>query len=703
MTNVTLHTATRQCLLDNYFLGYEGENNINKLIFKFKDGFIDGLGQLYVNRGTDNGYVTLNKVGETYEFPVRSSLLSQVGDVKLQAVITKTDGTVVKYDVFTMTVKDAIDTDSELPEEYPSWQETIAEMLTQAQEAITQTENVSKQLLEDKENGVFDGKDGFSPLAKVTQTEEGAEIEITDENGTTKVVVRHGQGGSEGSGESGADGFSPIANVTQTDDGAIINITDKTGTSTAVIKNGKAGEKGDPGEPGKSGTDGLTPHIGENGNWWIGDTDTGVEAIGGGIAGGASYTETVLFDGEYTNTSDFSEVGLLSDSIYNYDLVYLTTFQKSNADATYTRIMTIPIDPKLIQENYAGVFANTLWVVNCAANNYSQNDGYMMQGNFGDGTQLAINRLTTQSGSTSRIHGVCKVVGVKFGSGVGGDGSPIGTIIPYMGTTAPEGFLVCDGAVLNIADYPNLATHFETQFGTKNHFGGDGSTTFAVPDLRNEFLRGYHCNGDEQLSGEDATAHPYFATDSNTHQIYHRDSGYPINADKEFNSATTAYTQDSKTISWSTNSHKTYSSRPTNVAVLYCIKYEETVSTGDLGGSEDNYSTTETKIGTWIDGKPIYRKVITGYRTLETSTDGTQVINPIDVSGLNVDSVVNLTGTMISSVGLSMVMPVFRPGSSYGALLFHEQSTKTVNISNFCKNFGDRDVTIIFEYTKTTD
>ena len=63
MTNVTLHTATRQCLLDNYFLGYEGENNINKLIFKFKDGFIDGLGQLYVNRGTDNGYVTINKFG----------------------------------------------------------------------------------------------------------------------------------------------------------------------------------------------------------------------------------------------------------------------------------------------------------------------------------------------------------------------------------------------------------------------------------------------------------------------------------------------------------------------------------------------------------------------------------------------------------------------------------------------------------------
>lgn len=28
------------------------------------------------------------------------------------------------------------------------------------------------------------------------------------------------------------------------------------------------------------GTDGLTPYIGDNGNWWIGDTDTEVSAIG---------------------------------------------------------------------------------------------------------------------------------------------------------------------------------------------------------------------------------------------------------------------------------------------------------------------------------------------------------------------------------------------------------------------------------------
>ena len=43
-------------------------------------------------------------------------------------------------------------------------------------------------------------------------------------------------------GKPGEDGFSPIAKVTQTDDGAVITITDKNGTTEAVVKNGKNSE-----------------------------------------------------------------------------------------------------------------------------------------------------------------------------------------------------------------------------------------------------------------------------------------------------------------------------------------------------------------------------------------------------------------------------------------------------------------------------
>ena len=59
-----------------------------------------------------------------------------------------------------------------------------------------------------------------------------------------------------------------------------------------------------------------------------------------------------------------------------------------------------------------------------------------------------------------------------------------------MGTVAPTNYLICDGAEYAISDYPELAQHFLEQFETVNVFGGDGETTFAVPDLRGEFLRG---------------------------------------------------------------------------------------------------------------------------------------------------------------------------------------------------------------------
>ncbi len=57
-------------------------------------------------------------------------------------------------------------------------------------------------------------------------------------------------------------------------------------TFTFTVEHGKDGQDGEKGETGpqgpvgQTGEDGLTPKIGENGNWWIGETDTGVSASG---------------------------------------------------------------------------------------------------------------------------------------------------------------------------------------------------------------------------------------------------------------------------------------------------------------------------------------------------------------------------------------------------------------------------------------
>lgn len=47
-------------------------------------------------------------------------------------------------------------------------------------------------------------------------------------------------------------------------------------------RNGRNGQDGADGQNGADGSDGQTPYIGSNGNWWIGNQDTGVSATGQG-------------------------------------------------------------------------------------------------------------------------------------------------------------------------------------------------------------------------------------------------------------------------------------------------------------------------------------------------------------------------------------------------------------------------------------
>lgn len=56
-----------------------------------------------------------------------------------------------------------------------------------------------------------------------------------------------------------------------------------------------------------------------------------------------------------------------------------------------------------------------------------------------------------------------------------------GAIFMWPGDSAPAGYLLLDGTVYNTVDYPNLAP----LCGSK--FGGNGTSTFAVPDMRGRF------------------------------------------------------------------------------------------------------------------------------------------------------------------------------------------------------------------------
>lgn len=70
----------------------------------------------------------------------------------------------------------------------------------------------------------------------------------------------------------------------------------------------------------------------------------------------------------------------------------------------------------------------------------------------------------------------------------------------------------------------------------------------------------------------------------------------------------------------------------------YCIQLSECE-----GNSKDVYSYDEIEIGTWVDSKPIYRKVIT--KTLAKGSGASLVF--ANVSELMIDRVINLSGNMI--------------------------------------------------------
>ena len=56
---------------------------------------------------------------------------------------------------------------------------------------------------------------------------------------------------------------------------------------------------------------------------------------------------------------------------------------------------------------------------------------------------------------------------------------PPGLLAPFAGATAPDGWLLCDGAAVSRTDHADLFTALGETYGA-----GDGSTTFNLPDLR---------------------------------------------------------------------------------------------------------------------------------------------------------------------------------------------------------------------------
>lgn len=67
--------------------------------------------------------------------------------------------------------------------------------------------------------------------------------------------------------------------------------------------------------------------------------------------------------------------------------------------------------------------------------------------------------------------------------------TPAGTILPYAGSVAPDGYLMADGSNVSRTTYANLFSVIGTTYGV-----GDGSNTFTLPNLVGKVIVGLNSN-----------------------------------------------------------------------------------------------------------------------------------------------------------------------------------------------------------------
>lgn len=155
---------------------------------------------------------------------------------------------------------------------------------------------------------------------------------------------------------------------------------------------------------------------------------------------------------------------------------------------------------------------------------------------------------------------------------------PRGVVFPFSGSTAPEGFLICDGSAINRTTYAELFQVIGTTYGA-----GDGSTTFNLPNLIDKFIQGSATVGTIKSAGlpnitGSAEVVSYTATKAGEwlksgvfqrsvvwdylNTISKNANGYNLNGQLSFNAS------DSSLIYGNSSTVQ-----PPALTMLYCIKY----------------------------------------------------------------------------------------------------------------------------------
>ena len=275
-------------------------------------------------------------------------------------------------------------------------------------------------------------------------------------------------------------------------------------------------------------------------------------------------------------------------------------------------------------------------------NLYQPKGSYQPAGSYQE-TLVSGDNIKTVNGQSLLGEGDLTIAG---GSGGLIDTLPVGTMIPYGSAETPDNWLSCNGQAVSRTTYSHLFAVIGTSYGA-----GDDSTTFNLPDKRGRVSVGY--DPDQELFNK-VGAH----VGANTHTLTiaempsHQHDMYEVNPSTGGGSYKQNYTNGGnyqvtlgscKTVSeqgyfgllgqFKTGGGQAHSIVQASEVDHWIIKAfplsspEGALDSLPIGtiveydgeevpdGFEEleevlDYSTTEQKIGTWINGKTLYRKVI---------------------------------------------------------------------------------------------
>lgn len=134
----------------------------------------------------------------------------------------------------------------------------------------------------------------------------------------------------------------------------------------------------------------------------------------------------------------------------------------------------------------------------------------------------------------------------------------------------------------------------------------------------------------------------------------------------------------------------------TIIEILVTYRYTKTTDTAGSGQwtpsglPAKHYSTTERVIGTWIDGKPLYEKVITGLSVNLAWNSQYRAENTFTNAPTDIDSLIYIEGYGLSNGNHKSHFSITTYDYGNGSWLLFSLEAGTVN-------------TLILQYTKTTD